>query len=111
MATISTGLISRYQPVDIVAMVFPCLAVYHRVGAFEVMACHGIKAVIMSTGHVSHVYLIESFLGGEPERAPHTCTFRWYICDLMFITRRNAGHCGASLSEVPGWFTDSLKPM
>ena len=29
MATISTGFISRYQPVDIVAMAFPCLAVYH----------------------------------------------------------------------------------
>ena len=45
MATISTGCYHDInQLIDIVAMVFTCLAVhvYHRVGAFEVVACHGI---------------------------------------------------------------------
>ena len=57
MATISTGLISRYQPVDIVAMVFPCLAVYHRVGAFEVMACHGINREYTECYSISFLFL------------------------------------------------------
>ena len=72
-------------------MVFACLAVYHRVGAFEVVACHGItrkkafsplfwKLIYIGTYETRRYYRDSSMAGSMIE-----CT-----CSV---------HCMASLSH------------